>query len=105
MPDSLDWLSPLTAPAPHEVLAAELDRLDAEPQPDAHGRVRVRDLDTGHAITVAAHLVGRGRYVVLDEPASDPITGLPIPPEHNRFPVEPITTSGQEAENQEQANG
>jgi hypothetical protein len=123
MPDPSDWISLHTldpdAPPPFAGPIEGLDRagepLDGDqdgvldvletPEPDAYGRLRVHDRDTGHALTVAAHLVGRGNYAVLNEPASRPITGRPILPEHHRFPVEP-TPSGQMAENQEQqANG
>lgn len=65
--------------------------------PDAYGRVRVRDLDTGHERTVPAVEVGHGRYLVLNEPASNPLTGDALPGVH-KSPVEPTTTSGQQAE-------
>lgn len=42
--------------------------------------VRVRDKDTGHIRSVHADEVPHGNYVVLDEPAVDPITGDPLPP-------------------------
>jgi hypothetical protein len=41
--------------------------------------LRVIDPDTGHESTVAAPAAAHG-FVVLDEPAVDPITGDPLPP-------------------------
>lgn len=73
------------------------------PAADEFGRLRVHDQDTGHALTISALAFAHGNFTVLDEPASD-ATGSPLPPEHNRFPVEPTPTSGQEAENQEKDN-
>lgn len=67
------------------------------PEADQFGRYRVRDLDTGHVLTVGAAGLAHGRFEVLDEAASD-VSGDALPPEHNRFPVEPI-------ESEEQANG
>jgi hypothetical protein len=61
-----------------------------EPSPDQFGRLRVLDQDTGHVLTINAIGFPHGNYVVVDEPASDPVTGLPVPPVHNE--------SGQQAE-------
>jgi hypothetical protein len=90
------------APAPEaakEPTAPEVPEASTAPEPDEFGRYRVRDLDTGHVRSIHTAELPHGRYEVLDEEATGP-TGLPVPPEHNRFPVEPIT-SGQEAENKE----
>ena len=98
------WLTPPPFAGPIEVLDLDEDLSEAEVvEPDAYGRLRVRDKDTGHVLTLSAVGAAHGNYVVLDEPASD-ATGSPLPPEHHRFPVEP-TNSGPEAENEEKDNG
>lgn len=70
--------------------------------PDEFGRYRVTDKDTGHKRSIAASELPHGNYAVLKQPASDPLTGEALPPEHGA--VKP--TSGQTAETpKEKANG
>jgi hypothetical protein len=54
----------------------------SQPGPDEYGRLRVRDSDTGHERTIHAAELGHGNYVVIDQPASHPLTGEPVPPVH-----------------------
>lgn len=42
--------------------------------------VRVRDEDTGHERSVSKSEVPHGNYTVLDEPAVEERTALPLPP-------------------------
>lgn len=65
------------------------------PEPDAFGRLRVRDEDTGHEFSIFAVALAHGNYAVLNEPASTP-GGEALPPVH-KSPVEPIN-SGQSAD-------
>lgn len=58
--------------------------------PDEYGRIRVRDLDTGHERTIHAAEYGHGNYLALDEPASD-ICGDPVP---QKLAVTPESLSG-----------
>ncbi|UUW88401.1 hypothetical protein [Pimelobacter simplex] len=90
-----------TPPAPAPSAASDKDT--KAPQPDEHGRHRVRDLDTGHELTIHAAALPHGRYQVLDQLASDELSGQPLPPVHAGTPESPVepTTSGQEAENKE----
>lgn len=72
--------------------------------PDQFGRVRVRDDDTGHVLSIHVSGLPHGNYTVLSEPASTP-GGDELPPVH-KSPVEPTPTSGQQAETmKEKDNG
>ena len=51
------------------------------PEPDEFGRLRVRDEDTGHELSIPAAEFPHGNYAVLKESASD-INGDAIPPKH-----------------------
>lgn len=51
-------------------------------------RIRVRDNDTGHERTIAAHLLPHGNYEVLTSAAVDPRTGEDVPPVFGRKPAE-----------------
>ena len=67
--------------------------------PDEFGRLRVRDLDTGHERSINASQFAHGRYQVLDAPASH--LGDPLPPKFHEplsKPVESTTTRGQQAD-------
>lgn len=66
----------------------------ATPEPDEFGRYRVTDKDTGHTRSVHAAELPHGNYAVLEQEASDPLTGLALAPEFST--VEP--TSGQQAD-------
>lgn len=68
--------------------------------PDEFGRVRVTDRDTGHRLSLSASAAAHGNYTVLKQPASDPLTGEALPPEHGA-----VTPSGQSAEKKESGNG
>lgn len=57
------------------------------PQPDAFGRLRVTDKDTGHKRSIPAGELPHGNYTVLKQDASAP-NGDPLPPEFNA--VEPV---------------
>jgi hypothetical protein len=70
------------------------------PKPDRFGRFRVLDKDTGHQLSIHAEALPHGNYDVLDEAASNPATGEPLPPVHQTA-VE-TNPSGQEAENKEE---
>jgi hypothetical protein len=70
------------------------------PKPDQFGRYRVLDKDTGHQLSIHAEALPHGNYEVLDEAASNPATGEPLPPVHQTA-VE-TNPSGQEAENKEE---
>ncbi|MGH3996678.1 MAG: hypothetical protein ACRDTJ_04365 [Pseudonocardiaceae bacterium] len=50
-----------------------------QPVPDEYGRLRVRDLDTGHERTIPVAEFPHGNYLALDEPASHPFTSDPLP--------------------------
>ncbi|QSR25522.1 hypothetical protein CFH99_07780 [Nocardioides aromaticivorans] len=75
--------------------------------PDEFGRLRVRDEDTGHELSINAPSLPHGNYTVLDERASDPISGEALPAVHGtpKSPVETTTNSGRQAENKEKQNG
>lgn len=77
------------------------------PEPDEFGWLRVADQDTGHKRSVRPEEVAHGNYVVLKDPASNPVTGDPLPPELNATkPLSSTTTSGPEAETKkEKADG
>lgn len=64
------------------------------PEPDEFGRYRVTDKDTGHVRSIHAAELPHGNYAVLEQPASDPLTGLALAAEFST--VE--STSGQEAD-------
>lgn len=51
------------------------------PDPDAYGRYRVLDLDTGHKRSVVASQLPHGNHQVLDEDASD-VAGDALPIEY-----------------------
>lgn len=51
------------------------------PEPDEFGRLRVRDGDTGHELSIPASGLPHGNYTVLDGPASDS-GGDELPPKH-----------------------
>ena len=73
--------------------------------------VRVLDKDTGHKRSVPESEIPHGNYTVLDEPAVDERTALPLAPEFavpkSLSSSTPSTTpSGQKAEtDKEKANG
>lgn len=69
------------------------------PDPDEYGRLRVRDEDTGHKLTINAPALPHGNYAVLNEPASSP-AGDPLPTIHQSS-VGTTNTSGQQAESKE----
>jgi len=75
------------------------------PEPDEFGRYRVTDKDTGHKRSIPAADLPHGNYTVLQQPASDPVTGLALPPEFHT--LESLSNnSGQQAETKkEKANG
>lgn len=69
--------------------------------PDEFGRLRVTDRDTGHKLSLPASAVPHGNYTVLKQPASDPLSGEALPPEHGA-----VNPSGQSADvKKESANG
>ena len=68
--------------------------------PDEYGRLRVRDVDTGHERTIHATELPHGNYVPLDEPASHPLTGDALPPVHKSLSGQ--TQRGQQAETQKE---
>lgn len=57
-----------------------------DPEPDKHGRLRVLDRDTGHKLTINAPGLPHGNFTVLNDPASDDLTGQPLPPEYAEAP-------------------
>lgn len=69
------------------------------PKPDAYGRFRVRDKDTGHSRTIHAEELPHGNYEVLKSPASD-VCGDPLPVEYAAAPSSPVEPihSGQQAD-------
>lgn len=77
------------------------------PEPDEFGRLRVVDQDTGHKRSVRPEEVAHGNYVVLKDPASNPVTGDPLPGELSTVkPLSSTTTSGQSADpKKESTNG
>lgn len=72
-------------------------RKPSKPKPDQWGRLRVRDNDTNAERTVSGTPIPPGNYTVLSKPASNPITGDPLPPKFPESPVEP-TATGQQAD-------
>jgi hypothetical protein len=71
---------------------------EQQPEPDEFGRYRVTDKETGHKSSVTASQLPHGNYTILKAPASNPLTGEPLPPELNA--VKPTANpSGQSAEN------
>lgn len=72
-----------------------------QPLADEYGRLRVRDKDTGHERSIHEAEFGHGNYVVLDQPASHPLTGEPLPPKHHEFLSGP-TTRGQQADSKKE---
>ena len=68
-----------------EAKAAEQAAAEAQatgsPTPDEFGRLRVRDRDTGHQLTIHAGELPHGNYTVLNQRASDR-SGDPLPPKH-----------------------
>lgn len=77
------------------------------PQPDEQGRLRVLDKDTGHQLSINAPSLPHGNYEVLEEAASDPISGEALPPVHGAAKKTPVetTTNGRQAENKEKHDG
>jgi hypothetical protein len=69
--------------------------------PDEYGRLRVRDVDTGHERSIHATELPHGNYVLLDEPASHPLTGEALPPVHKSLsgPTTPAKQADTEKEN------
>ena len=68
-------------------------------KPDEFGRYRVTDRDTGHRLSIPASALPHGNFNVLKQPASDPLTGDALPPEHGAIePLSSTTTSGQSAD-------
>ena len=72
------------------------------PEPDEFGRIRVTDKDTGHRRTIRAADVHLGNYNVLQQPASDPVTGDPLPPEYGAIKPQ-STNSGQQADTKKES--
>ncbi len=64
---------------------------ETAPEPDEFGWLRVTDKDTGHKRSIRPSELPHGNYTVLKQPASDPLTGDPLPPELNT--VEPVGQS------------
>lgn len=64
-----------------------------QPEPDEFGRFRVTDKDTGHKLSVTASQLPHGNFTVLKQPASDPLTGAALPPEHHDPSGQPAATS------------
>ena len=77
---------------------------ETTPEPDEFGRYRVTDKDTGYKRSIPASELPHGSYTVLKQPASDPLTGDPLPVE---FPdLSSPTPSGQSADiKKEKADG
>lgn len=78
---------------------------DKTPEPDEFGWYRVTDKDTGHRRSVRASQLAHGNFNILKQPASDPLTGDPLPTEFNT--LESLSTnSGQQADpKKEKAHG
>lgn len=77
------------------------------PEPDAFGRFRVLDKDTGDKWSPTVSQFPHGNFEVLDEPASD-VAGDALPPEYPapKSAAKSTTTSGQQADTQkESSNG
>jgi hypothetical protein len=76
-----------------------------QPQADEFGRLRVRENNTGHEMTINAIALPHGDFAVLDEAASSP-AGDPLPIKYaapaaaHESPVE-ATASGQQADTKE----
>lgn len=102
---TVDEQPPAENPAPEATTAPDntpepsQDAAPTAPEPDEYGRYRVRDEDTGHELTIHAAALPHGKFTVLDELATDPFTGEPVPAIHK--PTVETTTSGQQAENKE----
>lgn len=77
------------------------------PEPDEFGRYRVTDKDTGTKRSILASDLPHGNYNVLQQPASDPVTGVAVEPEFNTLEsLSSTTTSGQQADiKKEKADG
>ncbi len=69
------------------------------PEPDQFGRLRVRDEDTGHELSIPASGLPHGNYAALDEPASNS-GGDELPAKHATKPLSRSNTptSGQQAD-------
>lgn len=80
-----------------------MPKTTGQPEPDEFGRLRVRDVDTGHERTIHAAEFGHGRYIVLDTPASD-VCGDPVPPVL-KFLSEPTNRGRQADSKKENSNG
>ena len=68
---------------------------DNAPEPDEFGWLRVKDEDTGHRSSIRPSQLPHGKYTVLKQPASNPLTGDPLPPEYagsNSGPAAATTT-------------
>lgn len=78
------------------------------PEPDEFGRYRVLDKDTGTKRSILASELPHGNYTVLSEAASDPVTGVVVPPTFGiaRESLSSPTNSGQSADTKkEKADG
>ena len=69
-------------------------------EPDEYGRLRVRDIDTGHERTIHAAELAHGNYTPLPEPASHPLTGDPLPA--NLKSLSGPTNRGQQADSKKE---
>lgn len=76
---------------------------DQTPEPDEFGRYRVTDKDTGHRLSIPASALPHGNFNVLKQPASNPLTGDALPPEHGVLEsLSSNPTSGQSAESKKE---
>lgn len=77
------------------------------PDPDEFGRYRVLDKDTGTKRSILAPELPHGNYDVLQDAASDPVTGAVVPPEFSTHKsLSSHTNSGQSADiKKEKADG
>lgn len=73
---------------------------EAQPEPDEWGWFRVTDRDTGHKLSLRESQLNGANVTVLKAPASNPMTGDPLPPEFNA--VKP-TTTGQQADTEKES--
>lgn len=71
-------------------------------RPDEFGRLRVRDVDTGHERTIHADELPHGNYQVLAGPASD-LSGDPLPVKFaSHKSLSSPTTRGQQADSKKE---